>query len=239
MEIPYQIFTAVLIYACFYYPVVGVQSSDRQGLVLLFVIQLFVYASAFAHMTIAALPNAQAAAGIVVLLTMLSTIFSGVLQSPTALPGFWIFLYRVSPFTYWIGGIVSTALHQRVVTCSASETAIFDPPANQTCGQYLEPFLQMAPGQLQNPEGLEQCRYCAFSNADQFMSTASIYWSERWRNFGIMWAYIFFNIAMAVLVYYIFRVKKWNSGGGFWGLFRSHKKTDARSKPQERNKEAV
>lgn len=40
VEMPWQIATAVLIYACFYYPVVGVQEPQRQGLVLLFVIQL-------------------------------------------------------------------------------------------------------------------------------------------------------------------------------------------------------
>ena len=55
VEIPYQVVTGILIYACFYYPVVGIQSSERQGLVLLYVIQLFIYASSFAQMTIAAL----------------------------------------------------------------------------------------------------------------------------------------------------------------------------------------
>ncbi|KAF7559139.1 hypothetical protein G7046_g5028 [Stylonectria norvegica] len=213
VEIPYQIATAVLIWACFYYPVVGIQSSERQGLVLLFIIQLFIYASAFAQMTIAALPDAQTAGSIVTLLSLMSTIFCGVLQTPNALPGFWIFMYRVSPFTYWIAGIVATALHGRAVTCSSTETSVFNPPSGQTCGEYLEPLLQIAPGQLQNPGDREQCQYCTFSNADQYLSGSNIYWSERWRNYGIMWAYIVFNIFMAVLVYYLFRVKKWNSGG--------------------------
>lgn len=94
VEVPFQIVTGVLIYACFYYPVVGIQSSLRQGLVLLYVIQLFIYASAFAHMTIAAMPDAQTAAAIVNVLTIMSIIFSGVLQSPDALPGFWIFMCK-------------------------------------------------------------------------------------------------------------------------------------------------
>lgn len=93
VEIPYQIFTGLLIWACFYYPVVGAhQSSVRQVLVLLFCCQLFVYASAFAQMTIAALPDAQTAGGIVTLFTFMSLLFCGVLQSPDALPGFWIFV---------------------------------------------------------------------------------------------------------------------------------------------------
>lgn len=98
VEIPYQIFTGILIWACFYYPVVGTsQSSVRQALVLLFSMQLFIYASAFAQMTIAALPDAQTAAGLVTLFTFMSLMFCGVLQSPSALPGFWIFVSFALP----------------------------------------------------------------------------------------------------------------------------------------------
>ncbi|KFA50638.1 hypothetical protein S40293_04917 [Stachybotrys chartarum IBT 40293] len=210
VEIPYQVMTGILTYACFYYPVVGVQSSERQGLVLLFIIQLFIYASAFAHMTIAAMPDATTAASIVTLLTIMSTIFCGVLQGPDALPGFWIFMYRVSPFTYIVAGLTGTMLHARPVDCSTTETSIFDPPSGETCGSYLQPFLSAAPGRLQNPEATASCQYCTLSNADQYLSTSNIYWSERWRNFGIVWAFVVFNLAMAVLLYYTFRVKKWN-----------------------------
>ena len=89
VEIPYQIFTGILIYACSYYPVIGIQSSARQGLVLAFIIQLFIYASAFAHMTIVAMPDAHTAGAIVNVLSIMSIIFSGVLQTADALPGFW------------------------------------------------------------------------------------------------------------------------------------------------------
>jgi ABC-type multidrug transport system permease subunit len=216
VEIPYQILTGILAFACFYYPVVGVQDSARQGLVLLFIIQLFIYASAFAHMTIAAMPDAQAAAALVVLLTMMSIIFSGVLQTKTALPGFWVFVYYLSPFTYWISGIVSTMLHGRAVECSALETLVFNPPPNMTCGQYLGPLTGKTPGTLQNPMDTEACRYCSVSVADQYLASVDIFWDDRWRNFGIMWAYIIFDIAVAIGVYYLFRVK----GKGLKGLFK-------------------
>ncbi|RSL81519.1 hypothetical protein CEP51_005778 [Fusarium floridanum] len=212
VEIPYQILTGILIFATFYYPIVGIQDSARQGLVLLFMIQLLLYASSFAQMTIAALPDALTASGIVTLLVLLSLTFCGVMQSPTALPGFWIFMYRVSPFTYWVAGIVSTQLAGRAVTCSAAETSIFNPPDNQTCGEYMADYLKMAPGQLQNPDAMENCSYCSLTNADQFMAGSNIYNSERWRNFGIVWVYIVFNIFVAVVSYYLFRVKKWNIG---------------------------
>lgn len=214
VEIPYQIFAAVLTFASYYYAVVGNnQSSDRQGLVLLFCIQLFIYASAFAHMCIAALPDAQTAAAIVTLLTMMSTLFSGVLQSPAALPGFWVFMYRLSPFSYWISGIVSTQLHGREVTCSAAETNRFAPPNGMMCSDYLASFLSDATGYLLNPNSTTECEYCSVRVADQYVAASNIYWSDRWRNFGIMWAYILFNIAVAVSTYYLFRVRKWKKAG--------------------------
>ena len=213
VEFPYQVLTAILTYASYYYAVVGVQSSDRQGLVLLFVIQLFIYASAFAHMCIAALPDAQTASGIVTLISLLSTTFCSVLQSPSALPGFWIFMYRVSPFTYWVGGIAATQLHDRTISCAPSETSIFNSPAGQTCSEYLASYLTQLPGYLLYPNATIGCEYCSFRNADQFLAGSEIYWSERWRNFGVMWAFILFNISIAVITYYLFRVKRWSCIG--------------------------
>ncbi|KAF9769293.1 hypothetical protein IL306_013302 [Fusarium sp. DS 682] len=212
IEIPYQVLTGILMYACFYYPIMGVQSSARQGLVLLYMIQLMIYASSFAQMTIAALPDAHTASSIVTLLVLMSLTFCGVLQPPDSLPGFWIFMYRVSPFTYWTSGIVSTELHGRAVECSRSETSIFSPPSGQTCGEYMAEYLRTAPGQLQNPNDTSDCRYCSFTNADQFMAGSRIYYSERWRNFGLVWAFVAFNIFIAVATYYLFRIKKWNLG---------------------------
>ncbi|ORY64165.1 ABC-2 type transporter-domain-containing protein [Pseudomassariella vexata] len=213
VEIPYQIVTAVLVYACIYYPIAGIQDASRQGLVLLMMIQFLIYTSTFAHMTIVALPDADTAGAIVSLLTMMSVIFCGVLQAPSLLPGFWVFMYRASPFTYWIAGIVSTQLHDRAVECSAAETSIFSPPDGQTCGQYLSDYLQTAPGTLQNPGDMTDCRYCSITVADQYLAGSNIFWDERWRNFGIMWVYIVFNVAVTILTYYFFRVAKLGGKG--------------------------
>ncbi|KOS21266.1 ATP-binding cassette transporter CGR1 [Escovopsis weberi] len=211
VEIPYQVVTAVLTYACIYFPIVGAgQSALRQGLVFLCIMQLFVFASAFAHMTIVWMPDEQTAASIVAFVSTLSLIFSGVLETPDALPAFWRqFLYRVSPFTYWISTIVSTSLHGRPVVCSQREMSVFNPPANLTCGEYLAPYLRVAPGHLQNPMDTSACRYCAFTVADQSIELSRIRWSEKWRNYGIMWGYIGFNLLMAILLYYVFRVRQW------------------------------
>jgi hypothetical protein len=72
-----------------YYAVFGIQDSDRQGLILLFCIEFFVFTSTFAHMLIAALPDAETAGKIATLMFSLILVFNGVFQPPTALPGFW------------------------------------------------------------------------------------------------------------------------------------------------------
>lgn len=208
VEIPYQIVSGLLMYACFFYPVVGIPSSERQILVMLFCIALFIYASTFAHMLIAALPDAETAAAVVVLLFAMSLVFCGVIQSPAALPGFWIFMYRVSFFTYWVKGMAAAMLWGRAVTCAQIELSIFNPPFGMTCGAYLEPYLQLAPGHLRNPSATSNCSYCALSSANQYLRADGIEWSDRWANFGYLWVYIVFNIAATVALYWFFRARK-------------------------------
>lgn len=184
VEIPYNIILAILVFGSYYYAVQGIQTPLQQGTILLFLIQFFVYAGTFAHLCQAALPDETTAAGIVTLLFALSLVFNGVMQAPSALPGFWIFMYRVSPFTYWVGGIVATQLHGKQVVCAPRETSMFNPPAGQTCGDYMAAYLQTAPGYLNNPDATTGCEYCSISNADQFLAGSNIYYSQRWRNFG-------------------------------------------------------
>lgn len=95
VEVPYNIVLALLVFACYYYAVQGVQSSFQQGVVLLFLLQFFIYTSTFAHLCIAALPDETTASAVVTLLFALSLTFNGVMQTPSALPGFWVFMYRV------------------------------------------------------------------------------------------------------------------------------------------------
>jgi ABC-type multidrug transport system permease subunit len=102
VEIPYQILLGILVFASYFYPIYtkgGMPSSARQGLILLLLVQFFVFASTFAHMLISALPDAETAGNIATLMFSLTLTFNGVFQTPKALPGFWIFMYRVSPLT--------------------------------------------------------------------------------------------------------------------------------------------
>ncbi|KAL5336945.1 ABC-2 type transporter-domain-containing protein [Aspergillus crustosus] len=211
VEIPWQILSGVLSWACYYFPVYGAdQTPHRQGLMLLYIIQFFIFTSTFANLVISALPDAETGGTIATLMFMLTLVFNGVMQPPNALPGFWIFMYRVSPLTYLISGLTSTGLHGRGIECSSEELSVFNPPSGQSCGDYMAAYLQAAPGTLYNPAATSNCQYCGLDNADQYLAGSNIYYSERWRNWGIGWAYIGFNIFGTVMLYYIFRVRHWN-----------------------------
>lgn len=209
-ELPWQVLLGILAWVSYYWSVFGSdQSNEKRGLTLLFVIQFYVHASTFAHLVISSLPDAATGGVLATLGFGLTLIFNGVMQPPSALPRFWIFMNRVSPLTYYVGGISATALHGRPVHCSEAELSQFNPPHGQTCGEYLKDYLQNAPGSLYNPDATSGCQFCSFSSADQYLAIREIHWSQRWRNYGIFCAYFAFNIFGAITFYYLFRVKRW------------------------------
>lgn len=175
VEIPYHIVLGVIFWAGYYFPIYGAnQTSEQQGLMLLFTIQFFIFACTFADLVIAAMPNAQMAGTIATFAFSLTLTFNGVMQPPSALPGFWIFMYRVSPLTYLISGMVGNGLQGRPVVCSSAELSVFNPPAGETCGSYLQVFLETAPGKLYNYNATSNCEYCALQSADQVLASSNI-----------------------------------------------------------------
>lgn len=211
VEVPYMVITGVLVFGSYFYAVVGIPSSLTQGTVLLFCIQFFIYTGTFAQAAIAALPDALTASAVVTLIFAMSLTFCGVMQPVSALPGFWHFMYRVSPFTYWTGAMAAAQVHGRKVVCAAQELSIFDPPSGQTCQEYLGKYATAAGGQIVNGSATSNCEYCSLSVADQFLASVNIKYDEIWRNFGLMWVYIVFNIFIVVVTYYLFRVRRWDS----------------------------
>ena len=131
------------------------------------------------------------------MLFSLTLTFNGVIQTPQALPGFWIFMYRVSPLTYLVSGMLATGVHGRPVNCASNEINVFDPPVGETCGTYLL-----------NPSATANCWYCPLQTADQFLASLNMSWDTRWRNLGLMWVYIAFNVCMTFWLYWWFRIRK-------------------------------
>ncbi|PGH03298.1 hypothetical protein GX51_04168 [Blastomyces parvus] len=216
VELPWNTLMAVIVFVCWYYPVglFKVIPSDavneRAGLMFLLILTFLLFTSTFSHLAIAGIEVAETGANLANLLFMLCLVFCGVLATKEALPGFWIFLYRVSPFTYLVSAMLSTALSGADIVCEPVEFLRFNPVGNQTCEAYLAAFRETyAPrGYLENPLATSDCGFCAMEKTDTFLAGISSYYSEAWRNFGLMWVYIAFNIACAVLIYWLTRVPK-------------------------------
>ncbi len=127
------------------------------------------------------------------------------------MPRFWIFMYRVSPINYLVSSLLSVGLANTSIKCTALETLTVSPPSAQTCAQYLGPFIEMAGGALLNPDASTQCEYCPVADTNKFLANVSSYYGQRWRNVGILWAFIAFNTAAALILYWMVRVpRKWH-----------------------------
>lgn len=217
-EIPYHIVLGVIVFSIFNYTVFGTdRSSEDQGLILLFCIYFYVFAGTFAHMVMAPLPDVTTAGGVVTILFSMMVIFAGVFQTPDALADFWIFMYRVSPLTYLVGGMAASGLSGKPIVCSSSELATFQPPPppplsssgeSVTCGTYLGPFLRGggAAGTLLNPDATADCSYCPLRSADQVLARSWIFYEDRWFDWALGFAYIGFNISAVFAFYYLFRL---------------------------------
>ncbi|OAL42986.1 ABC-2 type transporter [Pyrenochaeta sp. DS3sAY3a] len=206
---------ALFSFILWYFPI-GLYRNARQTgtehsrgtTIFLFVWVFFIFASSFAHLIMAGLETYDIAGAVVGLLTIMMFAFCGVLAGPDKLPGFWIFMYRVNPFTYFVEGFLGTALANARATCDYNEFVSVNPPNGSTCIQFMQPYLDMAGGLLDNPEDTTDCRFCPISETNTFLKAVNIEFSNRWRNFGIMWVFVVFNIVAAVGLYWMARVPK-------------------------------
>lgn len=131
------------------------------------------------------------------------------LVAPSALPGFWVFLYRVSPFTYLIQSLLATAVGNSEVTCASNEYLHITPPVGQTCSEFMAPYVSAKGGYILDTNG---CTYCRLKDTNVFLASVGTSPSDSWRNFGLLWVYIIFNFFGAIFFYWLGRVpKSWSS----------------------------
>lgn len=215
VEIPWMVLGGTIAFLCFYFPVDfahnGTATNDvhARGIVLwMFVIQFYVWTSTLGQACIAGIEIDQNGANLATLLFSLAMLFCGVLVSKDKLPGFWIFMYRVSPFTYWVAGFLRAAVGNAAVTCAQDELLGFEPYFLQTCESYMAPYMKVAGGYLIDPNATSSCYYCKMSNTDAYLSTINALQFTSWEDSAIFWAYIVFNIAATIFLYWFVRVPK-------------------------------
>lgn len=93
------------------------------------------------------------------------------------------------------------------VTCSEKEFAVFDPPANSTCGEYLADYMlgAGAASNLVNPDATAGCKVCEYSNGSDWLRTLNLQsYSYGWRDAGIM---VLFAFSSYALVYALMKLR--------------------------------
>lgn len=215
VELPWNSLMAVIIFVCWYFPVGLYRNAEpsnavteREGLMFLLILTFLLFTSTFAHMIIAGIELAETGGNIANMLFSLCLIFCGVLATPSQMPGFWIFMYRVSPFTYLVSAMLSTGVSGAAAVCEKVEYLHFSAPSNQTCQDYLSTYIKSRGGYLENPSATDHCSYCPIDSTDTFLAGISSHYSDAWRNLGLMFVYIAFNVAAAVAIYWLARVPK-------------------------------
>ncbi|KAJ6507866.1 pleiotropic drug resistance ABC transporter [Mycena vitilis] len=205
-DLPWNILGSSLYFLCWYWTV-GFENS-RAGYTFLMLAVVFpLYYTSFGQVAAAMAPSPEIAAVLFSFLFSFVLTFNGVLQPFRAL-GWWRWMYRVSPFTYLTEGLLGQALGKHPITCSAVEFVHMDPPAGQTCGAYLATYISTAGGYLTNPDATSACEFCSTATTDQLLGASfNIFYSNHWRDFGLLFVYIGVNIIGLYALTYFFRIR--------------------------------
>lgn len=215
VELPWQTLMSAISFFSFYYPTGYYRNASADGALhergavfFMIVWAFYVFASTFAHMVIAAIQDADTGGNIANLLFSLTLIFCGVMSTVEAMPGFWKFMYYVSPLTYIVQGLLSAGVTGAVITCSSREVLSIKAPEGITCGDYLQTFAQSAAGNILTPDAYNNCDYCSMVSSEAFLNSIHAHVNQAWRNFGITLAYTVINILLALFFYWLGRVPK-------------------------------
>ncbi|KAK7045764.1 ATP-binding cassette transporter snq2 [Paramarasmius palmivorus] len=191
-DLPWNIVGSTLFFFCWYWTI-GYE-NDRAGYT-------------FGQATAAMSPNAEIAAILFSLLFSFVIIFNGVLQ-PYSQLGWWKWMYRLSPYTYFVEGLLGQAIGNQNIRCSDIELVTITPPSGQTCGQYMATWLSGNGGYIVNPNDMSACQFCSTDTTNTYMAQKfNIYYSHRWRDVGISAGFIVFNIAAIYFFTFWFRIQ--------------------------------
>jgi len=223
IEIPWDIFGSSIMFLCWYWTVGFDTSRAGYSYLILGVIYPIYYATI--GLAVAAMsPTAEIAGMIFSLMFSFVLSFNGVMQPYRAL-GWWKWMYRLSPYTYLVEGLLGQAIGRQEINCSDVEFVQLTPPSGMSCGEYLDPYMSAAGGYVSDPSATGSCNFCSMRTTDQFMFNAfNIRYENHWRNFGLMVVFTAFNIMCIFWLTYVFRIRTKSLFAGLASMFKRSKK---------------
>ncbi|KAF2144820.1 uncharacterized protein K452DRAFT_222552 [Aplosporella prunicola CBS 121167] len=199
-EIPYLLICGVLYFVCWYYTA-GLPTASKYAGSTLFVMIMyeFVY-TGIGQFVAAYAPNAVFASLINPLIIGTLVSFCGVLVPYAQIQSFWRYwMYYLNPFNYLMGSLLVFTTWSTEVKCKNSEFAIFDPPANQTCQDYLASYM-MGMGSrsnLINPDATSGCQVCEYRDGSDYLFNLNLKdYYYGWRDAAIVALFAFSSYAM-------------------------------------------
>ncbi|OWP03796.1 hypothetical protein B2J93_2641 [Marssonina coronariae] len=199
-EMPYSIICAVGFFLPIYYMPGFQSSSSRAGYQFFMILITELFSVTLGQMVAAITPSPFISALLNPFIIITFALFCGVTIPKPQIPKFWrAWLYQLDPFTRLIGGMVVTELHDRTVICTDSELNRFPSPSGQNCGEYMSDFFAAGgPGYIVS-NVTSACEYCAYKVGDQFYSGLGFRFDNRWRDLGILVAFVGSNLVLLFL----------------------------------------
>ncbi|KAI4177560.1 MAG: hypothetical protein LQ346_007662 [Caloplaca aetnensis] len=204
-ELPYSILAGTLYFVCWWFPALGRGATPFATGFTWMVMMLFeVYYVGFGQAIASFAPNELLASILVPLFFLFVVSFCGVVVPYAGLPYFWrSWMYYLTPFRYILDGFLGVAVHNRPVICESVEFARFSAPPGQTCDSYTQSFIAMAGGYVQTgADGL--CEFCQYKNGDEFAKGFNVLYSNKWMDYGVIWAFCIFNFAVVFVASWLF-----------------------------------
>lgn len=209
-EVPYCFLGGAIFFVSFYFPTRADFAASHSGIFYMtYGIFLQLYNISFGFMLLYMAPDVPSAAVLVSFFYTFIVAFAGIVQPKNLMPGFWTFMNKASPYTYILQNLISAILHKKEVVCSSNEFGYVTPPSGQTCGQYLNDFIQREGGYIADPNNTTSCAVCQYSVGDQYLLTIQTKYSNIGRNVGFFFAYIIFNLFACLALYKVVRLTNW------------------------------
>jgi ATP-binding cassette subfamily G (WHITE) protein 2 (SNQ2) len=199
-EMPYSIICAVGFFLPLYYMPGFNHATSRAGYQFFMVLVTELFSVTLGQMVAALTPSPFISALLNPFIIITFALFCGVAIPKPQIPKFWrAWLYQLDPFTRLIGGMVVTELHDLPVICSPTELQKFSSLPGQSCGEYMQAFFERGgPGYLVD-NATSACEYCAYRVGDQFYGGLELSFDNRWRDLGILIAFIGSNLIFLFL----------------------------------------
>jgi len=200
-EMPYTIICSVSFFVPLYY-IPGFQTASSRAGYQFFIILILEIFSTTLGQTIAALtPSSFISSLVNPFVIVIFALFCGVTIPKPQIPGFWrAWLYELNPVTRLISGMVTTELQGRTVVCTQPEFNSFPAPNGTSCGEYMARFFAAGgAGYIQDPSSTGTCNYCAYATGEQFYGPFKLSFDDRWRDLGILAAFIASNLVLLYL----------------------------------------